>query len=67
MVSKSPPADTSHRRAFTGICHTLRSYVLKHDSYPRWLAEPPETTEWHRFCSRREAQAWVNGLPQQIG
>jgi adenylate kinase family enzyme len=50
-------------RAFSGIRHTLRSYVLKHDSYPRWLAELPETMEWYRFRSRREAQAWVGGLP----
>jgi hypothetical protein len=52
------------RRAFSGLRHAVKSYPLKRRNYPQWLAELSGVPSY-RFCSSREAQAWLQSLNQK--
>jgi hypothetical protein len=47
--------------AISGIRHAIRSYTLKRQNYPRWLAEIPRIP-YCRFRTRKETEAWLQGL-----
>jgi len=48
-------------RAVSGIRHALKTYALKKQNFPVWLAELPNTTVQH-FHTSRETEAWLQSL-----
>jgi hypothetical protein len=52
------------QRAFSGLCHAVKSYPVKRRNYPQWLAELAGVPRY-RFCTSREAEAWLRSLNQQ--
>ena len=53
------------RRARSGLRHAVESYRVKRRNYPRWLAELSGVPS-HRFCTSREAEAWLQSLNEQV-
>lgn len=51
------------RRALSGSRHAIKSYSLKRQNYPHWLAELSGITI-HRFHTTRETEAWLQSLKQ---
>ena len=49
------------KRTISGIRHTIKSYPLKREKYPLWLAQL-ERVPVYRFRSRKETEAWLQGL-----
>jgi cytidylate kinase len=47
--------------AVSGIRHAFKSYALKRQNFPVWLAELPGTTIQH-FHTSRETEAWLQSL-----
>lgn len=50
-------------RALSGLRHAIRSYSLKRQNYPHWLAELPDITV-HRFHTPHETETWLQNLKQ---
>jgi len=54
------------QRAMSGIRHAVKSYSLKRQNYPLWLAELSGIAI-HRFHTSAEAEAWLQSLNQHLG
>jgi len=52
------------KRALSGLRHAVKSYRRKRRNYPPWLAELSGVARY-RFCTSREAEAWLQSLNQQ--
>ena len=53
------------QRALSGIRHAARSYRVKRRNYPQWLVELSGVPSY-RFCTSREAEAWLQSLNKQV-
>ena len=53
------------RRALSGLGHAVKTYGIKRRNYRQWLAELPGVVSY-RFCTRREAEAWLQSLKQEV-
>ena len=53
------------QRALSGLRHAVKSYRIKRRNYPQWLAELSGVPSY-RFCTSREAEAWLQSLNQQV-
>jgi hypothetical protein len=53
------------QRALSGLRHALKSYGVKRRNYPQWLAELSGVPSY-RFGTSSEAEAWLQGLNQQV-
>ena len=51
------------QRAFSGICHAIRSHPTKRKNYPNYIAELTEAVVYH-FRESRETETWLNELNQ---
>ncbi|MBL8079319.1 MAG: AAA family ATPase [Anaerolineales bacterium] len=51
------------QRAISGIRHTAKTYSMKKESYPSWLAEL-DNVKVHRFCKKQDTENWLKGLRQ---
>ena len=49
------------QRAMPGIWHAIKSYSLKRDKYPRWLAGLSGVTIY-RFGTKQETETWFQDL-----
>jgi len=52
-------------RAISGIRHAVKSYSLKKQNYPHWLAELSDAVT-HRFYDSHETEEWLKSLKRAV-